>query len=238
MSVGYVLGDTSAFFAEGVSRILGHSQRLHLLGQANTPENVVALTRHHGPDVVVVGFEPPATSIEMARAVDVPVVAMSRLWQNEYLLDALDAGVRGFLHKDVSPEDLEHALLRVAAGDTVAQSGWQPIPIRQVPGDSVRRDILVDLTPREVEIVKLVVDGYSNKRMARVLGIAYQTAKNHVHNVMTKVGVTTRLQLRAWASDCGYVGSDGGPPLTDAPSELFQPPHSRSSVLSGGSTRR
>ncbi|MGH3715410.1 MAG: LuxR C-terminal-related transcriptional regulator [Micromonosporaceae bacterium] len=210
MSVGYVLADTSTFFAEGVIRILDRSQRLRFLGRSRTPQAVVALTRRRTPDVVVAGFEPPASSIELARRLDAPVVVMTWSWQKQELLGALDAGVKGFLRKDVSATDLEHALLHVAAGGTVAQPGWERgLSDRTLSVLSwVRRNNPVNLTRREVEIVQLVVDGHSNKRVAMTLGIAHQTTKNHLHNVMAKVGVSTRAELREWAIGSGYAARD------------------------------
>ncbi|MGH3738013.1 MAG: LuxR C-terminal-related transcriptional regulator [Micromonosporaceae bacterium] len=193
-SVGYVLGDASAFFAEGVIRILDQTRRLCCLGRASTPQGLVPLAESRSPDVVLAGFE-PRTSIALARELDAPVVLLSWSWRRDELLDALGAGVRGFLFKDVTPANLEHALVRVARGGTVVPSGWD----HGLSG-AERRARRGELTPREAEIVRLVVIGYSNKRVALELGIAHQTAKNHLHKLMTKLGASSREELRDWAN--------------------------------------
>jgi DNA-binding NarL/FixJ family response regulator len=207
VSVGYALGDSSVFFAEGVVRILGQHGRLHSVARTTDPEQVPTLARRCRPDIVIVGFEPAAVSIELARALYIPVVVLSWAWRNDDLMDAMRAGARGCLRKDVSPLELEHALLHVASGGTVFHPDWERVLIDRAQSSrgAPRPDHKTTLTPRETEIVQLLVDGYSNKRIAMVLGIAHQTVKNHLRNVMAKLAVSSRRQLREWAVDQGYT---------------------------------
>ncbi|MGH3646668.1 MAG: LuxR C-terminal-related transcriptional regulator [Micromonosporaceae bacterium] len=240
-SVGYVLGDASAFFAEGVTRILGQTHRMCCLGWASVPQELAPLTLSRSPDVVLAGFEPLRISVALARDLDVPVVLMSWSWRRAELLDALSAGVRGFLFRNVSPTNLEHALVRVARGGTVVPPGWDQGLAGG--GDPARLTGPADLTPREAEIVQLVVDGYSNKRVARELGIAHQTAKNHLHKLMTKVGASCREELRDWALGCGVPFSDPRRRARErdgglVQSGMFEVPGGGGSVRGGGAGLR
>jgi DNA-binding NarL/FixJ family response regulator len=96
----------------------------------------------------------------------------------------------------------------VAAGRTAFPTGWERLLLSRLDGHRPnvhRRHDPVALTQRERDIVQLVVDGHSNKALAASLGIAHQTAKNHVRHVMAKVRVNSRVQLCAWAIERGYA---------------------------------
>ncbi|MGH9182099.1 MAG: LuxR C-terminal-related transcriptional regulator [Acidimicrobiales bacterium] len=102
------------------------------------------------------------------------------------------------------------AIREVAAGRTAFPLGWERLLVSRLDGrrpTGLRRADPVELTPRERDIVQLIVDGQSNKAVATSLGIAHQTAKNHVRHVMAKLAVNSRVQLCAWAIERGYVPS-------------------------------
>jgi two-component system nitrate/nitrite response regulator NarL len=161
------------------------------------------------PDVVLVSFEPPPASLALARVIpDVPVLVLTWSRREDDLLDALRAGATGFLHKEVEPDDLLRAIEAVAAGRTAFPPGWERLLVSRLDGHRPpghRFQDPVTLTQRERDIVQLIVDGHSNKALAASLGIAHQTAKNHVRHVMAKLRVTSRVQLVAWALERGYA---------------------------------
>ncbi|HTC81551.1 MAG TPA: response regulator transcription factor, partial [Acidimicrobiia bacterium] len=139
---------------------------------------------------------------------DVPVLVLTWSRREDDLLDALRAGATGFLHKEVEPDELLRAIEAVAAGRTAFPPGWERLLVSRLDGHRPPGHRLHDpvtLTQRERDIVQLIVDGHSNKALAAALGIAHQTAKNHVRHVMAKLRVTSRVQLVAWALERGYV---------------------------------
>jgi two-component system nitrate/nitrite response regulator NarL len=204
-----VLGDRSVFFTEGLRAILRQSPVATIIGTTQSPEDVPGLVRRLQPDVVLVSFEPPPASLAVARVIpDVPVLVLTWSRREDDLLDALRAGATGFVHKEVEPDELVRAIGDVAAGRTAFPAGWERLLVSRLDGHrpvSHRRHDPVSLTQRERDIVQLVVDGHSNKALAAALGIAHQTAKNHVRHVMAKVRVNSRVQLCAWAIERGYV---------------------------------
>ena len=127
--------------------------------------------------------------------------------RREDLLSAMRSGARGYVHKDVALHELLRALNDVAAGRTAYPLGAERMLVDLIDGRAVsrRRADHLALTAREREIVQLVVEGYANKAAAAALGIAEQTAKNHIRHVMVKLHVSSRTQLCAWAVDHGYV---------------------------------
>ena len=204
-----VLGDRSVFFAEGLAAILEQSGEATIVGRTHSPDEVPALVADLAPDVAIVSFEPPAVAVALVRQLpEVPVLVLSWSRREDDLLDALRAGATGFVHKEVEPDELVRAIGDVAAGRTAFPAGWERLLVSRLDGHrpvSHRRHDPVSLTQRERDIVQLVVDGHSNKALAAALGIAHQTAKNHVRHVMAKVRVNSRVQLCAWAIERGYV---------------------------------
>jgi two-component system nitrate/nitrite response regulator NarL len=204
-----VLGDRSVFFAEGLAAILEQSGEATIVGRTHSPDDVPGLVADLDPDVAIVSFEPPAAAVAVARRLpEVPVLVLSWSRREDDLLDALRAGATGFVHKEVEPEELVRAIADVAAGRTAFPAGWERLLVSRLDGHppvSHRRHDPVALTQRERDIVQLVVDGHSNKALAAALGIAHQTAKNHVRHVMAKVRVNSRVQLCAWAIERGYA---------------------------------
>jgi two-component system nitrate/nitrite response regulator NarL len=205
-----VLGDRSVFFTEGLTSVLRASGEVAVVGRTQDPDEVPQLVEDLAPDLVVVSFEPPSAALAVARQLwDVPVLVLTWSRREDDLFDAMRAGATGFVHKDVSPEELIGSILAVAAGRTAFPSGWERMVVSRLDGggatSSQRRQDPVSLTQRERDIVQLIVDGHSNKALAAALGIAHQTAKNHVRHVMAKVRVSSRVQLCAWAIERGYA---------------------------------
>jgi two-component system nitrate/nitrite response regulator NarL len=204
-----VLGDRSVFFTEGLAAILEQSGEARIVGRTHSPDEVPALVADLDPDVAIVSFEPPAVAVAVTRKlVGVPVLVLTWSRREDDLLDALRAGATGFVHKEVEPDELVRAIGDVAAGRTAFPAGWERLLVSRLDGHRPpghRVGDPVTLTQRERDIVQLIVDGHSNKALAAALGIAHQTAKNHVRHVMAKVRVNSRVQLCAWAIERGYV---------------------------------
>lgn len=206
-----VLGDRSVFFSEGLASVLRASGEVAIVGRTQDPDEMPRLVKELSPDLAVISFEPPSTAIAVARQIwDVPVLVLTWSRREDDLFDAMRTGATGFVHKDVSPEELIGSILAVAAGRTAFPPGWERMVVSRLDGgagssSSQRRQDPVSLTQRERDIVQLIVDGHSNKALATALGIAHQTAKNHVRHVMAKVRVNSRVQLCAWAIERGYA---------------------------------
>ncbi|MGH9001175.1 MAG: LuxR C-terminal-related transcriptional regulator [Acidimicrobiia bacterium] len=204
-----VVGDRSIVYTQGLSAVLRASGGAAVVGHTSVPAEVPDLVGRLAPDVVVASFEPPAEAVALARRLgETPVLVLTWSRREDDLFDALRAGAMGFVHKEAEPAELLAALADVVAGKSVFPLGWERLLVSRLdghrPGGGRRRDP-VTLTRRERDIVQLIVDGHSNKALAAALGIAHQTAKNHLRHVMAKVAVSSRTQLCAWAIERGYV---------------------------------
>jgi DNA-binding NarL/FixJ family response regulator len=187
-----------------------HALRSHpwvqVVGWGQRPDALPGLVADCGAHVVLAAV---ADGVEWARLADalagVPLLVLT---DDESAPRTADASV-GRLSRRAGVDEIAAAVVAVRAGLAVGTSagpapGGMPAP-EVVDLVEPAGTVAAVLTPREREIVQLLVDGMSVKQVASRLGIAMQTAKNHIHHVMGKVGTSTRLQLYAWAKENGFT---------------------------------
>lgn len=199
--IACVLGGQSALFLDGLQATLSKGLVAKVTGSTRDPAAVVRMVRADPPDAVVLSFEPPRMSVEVAEAVE-PVPCLLLTWSPRVqdAVTALRAGVQGFLTKDAAPEQVQAALRAVVAGCLSYPREYGDLMGVLGADRSGGRPPGLSLTGREQAIVELVTEGLTSQQIGTRLGIAPQTVKNHVNNAMHKVGVNSRLQLAAWAS--------------------------------------
>jgi DNA-binding NarL/FixJ family response regulator len=119
----------------------------------------------------------------------------------ERIVRALDAGAIGYLLKDAEPEEILAAIRAAARGE----SPIAPRAAAELLADRKSRSPTVELTARELEVLRLVVDGLANKQIARRLGIREKTVKGHLTNLFQRIGVVDRTQAALWAERTGVL---------------------------------
>ena len=142
------------------------------------------------------------------------VLVLTTFDADEHVVDALRAGASGFLLKDVTPADLVRAIRVVAAGDAlIAPSVTRRLLGRfaraAAPTDPAFATALGELTDREVEVLRLVAGGLSNREIAERLTLAEPTIKTHVSHLLLKLDMRDRAQLVMWAYESGVVRPGG-----------------------------
>jgi DNA-binding NarL/FixJ family response regulator len=174
------------------------------------PSTDAASLRDSAPDVVLldVGLQ-DADCLKIAGIVsrELPasrVVVMDLLPVDEEIAQLVHAGVAGFILKDATLEDFTGTIRSVAAGDRVLPQRMTATLFSQIAEAAVRRDrsqalAAVHMTPRELDVISLIAQGLGNREIAERLGIATDTVKSHVRNVMEKLALHTRLQIAAYA---------------------------------------
>ncbi len=175
---------------------------LELVGEAKSGEEALELCAQTRPDVVLMDLIMPgmdgATATRMIRErwQEVQVVALTNFQDAELVRGILQAGATGYLLKNVSAEDLASAIRAAHAGQpTLAPEATQALI------DSVARPQALgsDLTPRECEVLTLIVEGLGNAEIAERLVIGLSTVKFHVSNILSKLNVTSRSEAVALA---------------------------------------
>ena len=217
MSIGVLIADDQALVRAGFRMVLEAEDDITVVGEAANGEQAVHGTRRLRPDVVLMDIRMPeldgiAATRQIARAEAEPtarVLILTTFDLDEYVYDALGAGASGFLLKDSPPEQLVTAIRVVAGGEALLAPSVTSRLIEQFARTrAARRDPppgLDDLTPRELEVVKLVARGMSNAEIAAALVISDTTVKTHVARVLTKLGLRDRVQAVVVAYESGLV---------------------------------
>jgi DNA-binding NarL/FixJ family response regulator len=184
----------------GLAELLGAHEKVEVVATAANGEEAIELAADHSPDVVLMDLSMPGMGgVEATRRIveanpAVSVVVLTSLSARERILDALDAGAIGYLLKDAEPAELLRGVEAAARGE----SPLSPKAAREVLGARGAQKPALDLSPRELEVLKLVGEGLSNKLIARRLEISEKTVKAHLTQVFAQLGVTDRTQAALW----------------------------------------
>ncbi|OLT41865.1 DNA-binding response regulator [Serinicoccus sp. CNJ-927] len=219
MSITVVIADDQQEVREGLEMLLGVHGDIEVVGLAADGDEAVALTEQTSPDVVVMDIRMPGTDgIEATRRIvqECPeqgavttVLMLTTFDHDDALYGALRAGASGYMLKDAAPSRLPDAIRQVAAGESwidPSVAGKVIETLRDTaPRDAQGLPDLDLLSPRELEVLKLMGDAPSNTDLARQLYVSEATIKTHISRLLMKTGSSERAQLVALAYKTGLV---------------------------------
>jgi DNA-binding NarL/FixJ family response regulator len=209
-----VLVDDQTLVRRGLRALLELAGDIAVVGEAGDGVEGATVIRRERPDVVLLYVRMPKASgldllRDLRRANELPpTILLTTFDDDEALIEGVKAGARGYLLKDVSLEQLTGAIRAVAAGETLIRPAVTERVLRGL--EHVRRDFEAleppdPLTKREVEILRLMAGGYSNREIAEALGTAEGTIKNHASSILSKLGVRDRTRAVLKALERGYI---------------------------------
>jgi DNA-binding NarL/FixJ family response regulator len=209
-----VLVDDQTLVRRGLRALLELAGDIVVVAEAGDGVEGAALIRRERPDVVLLDVRmPKASGLDLLRDLRrgdelPPTILLTTFDDDQALLEGVKAGARGYLLKDVSLEQLTGAIRAVAAGETLIRPAVTERVLRGL--EHVRRDFEAldppdPLTKREVEILRLMAGGYSNREIAETLGTAEGTIKNHASSILSKLGVRDRTRAVLKALERGYI---------------------------------
>jgi len=187
----------------GVSTIVNMQPDMTVVAEAANGAQAVEMYRQHRPDIALLDMRMPVmTGVEAALAIrhefpDARVIALTTYGGDEDIRRALAAGVRAYLTKDVLHDELLIAIRAVHAGEQYLPATVSAALAAQSPRP--------DLSAREMQVLALIVRGLANKQIAYSLHIAEHTVKNHVKNILSKLGAQDRTQAATAAIQRGII---------------------------------
>jgi DNA-binding NarL/FixJ family response regulator len=209
-----VLVEDQTLIRQGVRSLLELVGDMRVVAEATDGEEGVAVIRREQPDVVLLDMRmPKMNGVDVLRALQSagslpPTIILTTFDDDAAVIEGVLAGAKGYLLKDVSLEQLTAAIRAVVAGATMIRPVVTERVLRGL--EHVRRDFDAlsppdPLTKREVEILRLMAGGYSNREIASALGTAEGTVKNHASSILSKLGVRDRTRAVLKALECGYI---------------------------------
>ncbi|MFE0591925.1 LuxR C-terminal-related transcriptional regulator [Micromonospora echinospora] len=201
--------DAQALFVTGIRTLLAGSADVRLIGEAKDASQVVALAKARRPDVVMLGLPlvegellPTVAQLQGPGEPFTPaILVMATSSDEDELLEAVRAGVRGVVSRTCSGADLVRDVRAVASGRAVLAPSMAArlVELAAGPGPAAERPVnQAALTPREAEVLTLVAQGLSDTAIAKVLWVSKVTVRSHIHRTIAKLGMTTRAQAVAY----------------------------------------
>ena len=207
-----VVADDHPIVLDGLLRLFEAEPGIDVVAACKDGEATVRAVREHEPDLLMLDLRMPGLSgLDVLRhladqRVTVRTVLLTAYLDEEDLIEAVRLGIRGLVLKDMAPNLLVRCVRAVCAGEQWFESQIAGRALeRVIMRDAVYRDLLETLTPREIEIARLVARSLRNKEIAARLGITEGTVKIHLHHVYDRLNVTSRLQLANKIRDAGLV---------------------------------
>ncbi len=209
-----MLVDDQNLVRKGVRSLLELSEEIEVIAEAADGAEAIRTIPENQPDVVLLDMRMPGLSgldvlKELSRADKLPpTIILTTFDDHELVLAGIKAGARGYLLKDVSLAELVNAVKTVAEGGSIVKPA---VTQRLLKGlENLQTDFYSleqpdPLTERETEILRLMAGGYSNKEIANSLGVAEGTVKNHVSNILSKMGVRDRTRAVLKAFELGQI---------------------------------
>ncbi|WP_222565064.1 response regulator [Novilysobacter antarcticus] len=204
-----LLVDDQTLVRQGVRSLLSLAEGIEVVAEASDGRQAVEMIPRIGPDVVLMDMRMPVMSgLEALQALAgtgelPPTIILTTFDDDQMVLAGIKAGAKGYMLKDVSLEQLVGAIQTVAGGGSLVQPAMSQrllSGLEHMRNEFVSLDKPDPLTERETEILRLMAGGFSNKEIANSLGVAEGTIKNHVSNILSKLGVRdrTRAVLKAF----------------------------------------
>lgn len=206
MTTTVLLVDDHPVVRSGLRAVLNNGEAVQIVGEAATGEEAITLAAHLHPDVVLcdlrlgAGIDGIETTAALRALDPAPaVLVLTTFDRDAEVLGAIEAGAAGYLLKDVAPEVIIDGIQRAAAGDMVLAPGLASRVLRGM------RNPLPRLTAREIDVLKHLATGFTNKEIARALFVTEATVKSHLNNIFTKLDVDSRSRAVHLAQETGLI---------------------------------
>ena len=210
MSIRLIIADDQRLFRHSLRIVLEHESDLNVIGEASDGQEAYEQAKALRPDTVLMDVEMPkldgiaATKILVRTLVGIKVLMLSSYSDDDRVIQGIQAGAVGYIVKDATPEEFVKIIRATYEGLEIASPylvNLHPVVLARLQGNAacaqttaLRDNVALSLSPREREIVDLLVLGRSNKEMADQLCLSSDTIKAHLQHIFRKIGVSSRLE--------------------------------------------
>jgi len=214
-NITVMIVDDHEMVRHGAAGYLEAQDDIHVIAQAASGEEALTLANKHVPDVVLMDLVMPGMDgVETTRRLKdssprTQIIILTSFHEDEHIFPALQAGAISYLLKDVKAAELVEAIRRASCGEATLHPRIAERVIKEFRvGDPDRQRMFTDLTEREMELLKLIANGYSNQKIADQLVISVGTVKGHVSNILGKLHLADRTQAAVYAWKEGLIHRD------------------------------
>jgi DNA-binding NarL/FixJ family response regulator len=207
-----VLADDHPLVLDGLELLFRLERDIEIVARCRDGHETLRALRQHRPDLLILDIKMPGRDglsvLQAIREEGLPTetILLTAALDDDQLLDAVRLGVRGVVLKESAPRMIINAIREVRAGGSYMEGRAVSRALQKlVRRDDAVRDAEKQLTPRELEIVRLAASGARNRDIAERLSITEGTVKIHFHNVYEKLGIDSRVALAMWARDQGLA---------------------------------
>jgi len=207
--ISIIIADDHQLFRDGLKSLLINEKNIKIIGEASSGEELLMILNTKKPNIIISDISMPGkngietTKIITEKFTEIKVLILSMYINKEYIIDAIDAGVKGYLPKDISKDELLLAINKIVSGEEYFSGDIAQIALKsyiekskQQYSNSLPQNIL---TERELEIVKLVAEGLINKEISSKLNISIRTVDNHKAHIMQKLDLKSSIDIVKYA---------------------------------------
>ncbi len=208
-----VIADDHAIVREGIKNLVELSEEFEVVGLAENGKKALSICKKENPDILLLDISMPSMSgIETIKRLlkakaNTKVIALTIHDEKAYLVETLSLGVKGYVLKDADSDILLEAIKEVANGKEYIYPSMRKYLDKKTKKMilSGKTDVFELLTSRELEVIKFLAEGMSNKEISDTLYISEKTVKNHISNIFKKLGINDRTSAAMYAVKKGLI---------------------------------
>ena len=212
MSIRILIADDHGVLRAGLRALLGAESDLEVVGEAADGEETLRLADNEVPEVILLDVSMPGMSgIEITRRLkdllpDVRVLILTVHEDESLLQEAMRAGAAGYIVKRAVESELIDAIRAVSRGDLYVHPAMTRALLKEMfPAPVSGRAPIEKPTPREIDVLRFIAQGYTNRQTAEALHISVRTVESHRANLMGKLGLTSRVELVRYAKENEFI---------------------------------
>ncbi len=207
-----ILVDDHSMVRMGLKAYFSTLADIIVIGEASNGAEAVRLVTERPADVALMDLVMPGMDgVEATRQVkkaspSTQVIVLTSYHEDEHIFPAIRAGALSYLLKDIDPDDLAEAVRRAHAGEAVINPRVAARMVKELHGSRTEiHNAFSELTPRELEVLRLIAEGCSNRKIAETLVIGEKTVKTHITNILSKLHLADRTQAAVYAWQEGII---------------------------------